>query len=613
MKKYFLFLIVVLFTACERSDYLNINNDDQTLNNLDLRTLNAMKLDNRSLNEMEETELMASKLLAFKIEDDITFRTTFIESLFNANGLPKENVFLCKVFDKIGEVEVRGFLKSIGKTSEDYSQFLDRLIQDYPLLVAKVPLWYGSLFSHTGEDGFNSESTLLSEVKFIPFVEDTDGTNYYNTYKYVNSVMENRIINSKDVNFDYMPVLIRQSEYHRMVNIQNLTDPRGNPLLDPYQIDDDPQSPCNTINILSKHVEPIVCDNVEYSIVNWISFIQELYKCPPPPNTGSFEDCYNGIDDDGDGLVDCDDPDCDCTEICDNGIDDDGDGLVDAEDPDCCWFYAECDRDCVAETNHIKGLKFVNNYVGLFHNHEAAFNDITGIRVVTYEFVGSAGAVPGDKRFFYPFMKHCGWFSSQIGYPQWPGLNPNFEAFYSAYWSNDIEPSTYCGISVTNTTFGNTFYAHLKQPLLVNVDVKWQNNWDGTLLGDRVRGEVFYLSSDIVSTSQQSTYTTTSVTKLGASFGANAGVSGGNPANGVNIGYTWNSEETETVQSQVTINITPQDKSLGTFDMTYCESNSHFFFTNNCPGPDDFIIGTDEVDGTYYSTGAMEIYSFIKK
>jgi hypothetical protein len=58
------------------------------------------------------------------------------------------------------------------------------------------------------------------------------------------------------------------------------------------------------------------------------------------------EICTNGIDDDGDGLVDCADPDCAGQDVCrsplpredcNNCIDDDGDGLVDAEDPDCCW------------------------------------------------------------------------------------------------------------------------------------------------------------------------------------------------------------------------------------------------------------------------------------
>ncbi len=63
--------------------------------------------------------------------------------------------------------------------------------------------------------------------------------------------------------------------------------------------------------------------------------------------------CNNGIDDDGDGLIDCDDPDCDSSnecifEICDNGIDDDNDGWTDCSDSEC--YYLElcleiCDND----------------------------------------------------------------------------------------------------------------------------------------------------------------------------------------------------------------------------------------------------------------------------
>ncbi len=600
-----------IIVSCKKEMIYEAENVTGSLN-IENRSLNNMKLDTRSLNELEETELLASKILAFKIKNDQSFRLSFVESLFNTNGLPKENVFLCKVFDVISEVEIRGFLQTIGKTSEDYNQFLDKLNQDYPLLVAKVPLWYSGVWSLSGEDGFNSTSHLLNDIRFIPFIEDIDTSNYYNTYRFNNSIIENEIINSRNVNFDYLPVLIRQSEYHRLVDVQNLRDQWGNPLFDPHQINDDPQSPCYTIGILSKHIEPIVCISGDYSIVNWISFLQELYKCPPPTSP-PIEDCHNGIDDDGDGLVDCDDPDCDCTEICDNGIDDDGDGFIDADDPDCCWFYAGCDRDCVAETNHIVGLKFVNNYVGLFHNHEPTFNDITGIKVVTYEFVGSAGAVPGIKEFYYPFMKLCGIFNPVPEEdPQNSGLNPDFKSFYSAHWDSELDQSSYTGISVSDLLIVGTQYLLLTEPLLVNVNVKWQDNWDGTSLGDRVRGEVFYLSSDIVSTSQSSTYTTQVVTKLGASFGAHYGVSGGNPNTGVNVGYTWDSEETETVQSKVLINISPADKSIGTFDMNYCESNSPFFFFDNCTS-DIYSLNTENVEGTHYSTGAIEIWSFINR
>jgi hypothetical protein len=52
------------------------------------------------------------------------------------------------------------------------------------------------------------------------------------------------------------------------------------------------------------------------------------------------QDCADGLDDDGDGAVDCADADCGtlnhCRENdCANGLDDDGDGVADCEDMDC--------------------------------------------------------------------------------------------------------------------------------------------------------------------------------------------------------------------------------------------------------------------------------------
>lgn len=80
--------------------------------------------------------------------------------------------------------------------------------------------------------------------------------------------------------------------------------------------------------------------------------MDKIYTIPVDSDPKPIEDCANGVDDDGDGLVDCDDPDCDdypaCNppveEICDNGIDDDGDGLVDCDDPDCQDFKG-CEPD----------------------------------------------------------------------------------------------------------------------------------------------------------------------------------------------------------------------------------------------------------------------------
>lgn len=54
--------------------------------------------------------------------------------------------------------------------------------------------------------------------------------------------------------------------------------------------------------------------------------------------------CHDGLDNDGDAAADCSDPSCSATEgcvgSCENGEDDDGNGLVDCDDPSCAGSEA---------------------------------------------------------------------------------------------------------------------------------------------------------------------------------------------------------------------------------------------------------------------------------
>ena len=59
-------------------------------------------------------------------------------------------------------------------------------------------------------------------------------------------------------------------------------------------------------------------------------------------NERSFVACNDLFDNDGDGLIDCNDPDCfvfnicfEQDEICNDGIDNDRDGLIDCLDDSC--------------------------------------------------------------------------------------------------------------------------------------------------------------------------------------------------------------------------------------------------------------------------------------
>jgi cysteine-rich repeat protein len=75
--------------------------------------------------------------------------------------------------------------------------------------------------------------------------------------------------------------------------------------------------------------------------MKWLSLLPVLaVMLPGCPEPLPAENCTNEIDDDGDGNVDCNDPECGgsiaCNpEVCDNQADDDGDGDFDCDDPDC--------------------------------------------------------------------------------------------------------------------------------------------------------------------------------------------------------------------------------------------------------------------------------------
>lgn len=66
---------------------------------------------------------------------------------------------------------------------------------------------------------------------------------------------------------------------------------------------------------------------------------QRTSLTPPKP-----EICNDRKDNDHDGLIDCQDPDCStfpaCIEVCDDGVDNDQDGRTDCADADCAGFPA---------------------------------------------------------------------------------------------------------------------------------------------------------------------------------------------------------------------------------------------------------------------------------
>ena len=78
-----------------------------------------------------------------------------------------------------------------------------------------------------------------------------------------------------------------------------------------------------------------------YSAFTMVSDYYDFISEHVPDLGAAFpEDCHNGVDDNGNNLIDCDDAQCERTticlpEICDNNVDDNGDQKIDCEDPKC--------------------------------------------------------------------------------------------------------------------------------------------------------------------------------------------------------------------------------------------------------------------------------------
>lgn len=74
-----------------------------------------------------------------------------------------------------------------------------------------------------------------------------------------------------------------------------------------------------------------------FSVLVPSTLFAELPSNEQPYPADLYAQCFDGIDNDGDGNIDLNDVDC---PICNDGQDNDGDGLVDLADPDCPEFWA---------------------------------------------------------------------------------------------------------------------------------------------------------------------------------------------------------------------------------------------------------------------------------
>ncbi len=113
-----------------------------------------------------------------------------------------------------------------------------------------------------------------------------------------------------------------------------------------------------------------------------------------PADTGTEaapEDCGDGVDNDLDGLVDCEDADCteSCTEDCSDGVDNDLDGYADCQDSSC-WGIAPCAQSIQVRLESGQGALQSEHWTPLASGEmhwtfEVALENVTGTGTLSLE------------------------------------------------------------------------------------------------------------------------------------------------------------------------------------------------------------------------------------
>jgi hypothetical protein len=557
-----LFALIIIFSGCSKEES-NLTDSK----NVETRKFNDFGnfLDNdvgcvkeqirtTRLESKDRLKYTIGKFLALKFED-ANFKSEFLDLIVQS---PKKNtVFL---------VDLMGANFSGEDGDESFEDLLDdfygeHFASDLDLLnticgvnwdvVVQLPWW--------GEEVIleNSENIHDQNFSFIPAIEPVvcDGENVRIAFQ---GTEEFVVFTDKPI-IGNIPIYIKEVEHFSEYDLDSDSE-----LMHVFTQINSQYGNCTfTIQDMDDFVKSIDCANLQ--VIDLIAFMMFAHDhCTICGNgmvvTGGDDDCEeicdNGLDDNGDGYIDCDDMMCDCIEICGNGldddqdgeideidcieessgeicgnyIDDDGDGLIDYEDEIDCPCEKTCQRDCIVESNVLKGVKF----------DQSAFNYVCQLKEEThillkYTFKG-VSLCSGDYSDDCPRKNIQTLEVDKDFAPELPGETRDFfelqkegEVHVDDAVEYEIDVGlngiVYVGPHPSNDNYLVYWKAYPKY-----VPVNWlymsgnaQNNWNGDIIGNSVDVSVYELDTY----SQVSTETTSTSTRVSNTFNLayNAGIS----------------------------------------------------------------------------------------
>ena len=551
-----------------------------------------------------------SKFFAEKFQDE-QIKSTVLNLIRNsgATSTKGNTVFLADLL----QVNVTG----VGATFEEllnqyYAEnfpeeigLLETLCSTNWDIVIQMPWWGDEIITKSNLD------VLTQEYSIVPAVEPVICNGVNSRIGFIDE--REFVIKTDELHIGYIPLYIKKVEHFPEYDLDATSE-----LMQVFSQVNEQFGNCTfTLSDLGNFVKGIDCANIQaVDVISFLKFANDYCtECGNGMTVGAMggggdddeceEICDNGIDDNGDGYIDCDDMLCDCIEICGNGIDDDqdgeideedciedisgeicdnyidddGDGLIDAEDEEDCPCLKNCQRDCIVESNVLKAVKFGGGgYNRACQTHDEATIELE----YTFSAVDMCDENSSDQ------CLNLNLHSLEAGKDLNYLTGDNTSAFFEMQQTHRVhkddrdEFNIYVGqngiVYVAKDPDDSNWWIYWKAyPKYVPINFRYlsgtaQNNWNGDLIGNVIQVTVYELDNNNVTTTESRSVTSSVSTTYSASANANISLS-----KFVSIGarssYTFRSSVTNR-QSYTRVKRYLMDIFLQEFNLLYCDEDN---------------------------------------
>lgn len=602
----------------------------------------------------EQAKAKISKWLAKTCSENIEFKKILFTGIVDVNTGASDELFLLDFINRRfeGGLVKDAVMAANGITKEEFDSFFAHLEQEYYTLVVDVPDYVTWFFHPMNEGKGNKDMTeAYYELPFALFPDVSSrnsngkwvgyGTEGKSSHYYSDEIgLSLHEIGARESYRNMLPLFIKFAEQNYLFSPNSRGDAKD-AFIERYYGDVIEEGKDCIKMAIDASTTTLVLGSTTYEAVKVMEVKKNTGGCDtklPPiivtPSTGGptgnppgTEDelCDNGIDDDGDGLVDEEDCIYPYEINCSNGIDDDGDGLIDGADSDCS---CDCLRDCRQDNNYL--LK--HTFDEVYNYYQVTSENIPGVEKLIdlrYDITRlNAPACPPSGP--CPFTTNhkmvvnravqlsCEGYEGDIPVDEWNTLCmpdptawnafPDEGFFYGFVSDNDVWANPTCSNCIT-FGFANGMYAVLigangwiteKSYYLPGAGNQNLPDWDASVYGDMIRVNITELDNDQVTSGTQNTQSFTFSTEFQSTVASKLSITFITDVLSGEISteesFKFTTSNTRTVQHTLTIQASNLVR-LGDIDLIYCDDQELNYQGNNIlPGSQSYNV-IDEQNG----------------